>query len=166
MGIEAQGNRYLGFIFLLMTMLILLSLCYSIIYKNEESESFTFYHQGETEQEKSTNLKLLTFLILYNNLVPVSLYITMDLVRAVQAVCMERDVNFTCSLKDGSKVSAIVRTSNLNDDLGQVDYVFSDKTGTLTENEMIFRVCSAGNEIFGKKAFLFSENEKLEKSKR
>ena len=45
----------------------------------------------------------------------------------------------------GGKVrKAIARTSNLNEDLGQVDYVFSDKTGTLTRNIMEFKKCCIG----------------------
>ena len=34
------------------------------------------------------------------------------------------------------------RALNINEDLGQIKYVFSDKTGTLTENEMVFKCCS------------------------
>lgn len=43
---------------------------------------------------------------------------------------------------------AMARTSNLNEELGQVKYVFSDKTGTLTRNIMEFKKLAVGNEIY------------------
>ncbi len=43
---------------------------------------------------------------------------------------------------------AKANTSDLNEDLGQIDYLFSDKTGTLTENEMIFKQFSLKNTIY------------------
>lgn len=43
---------------------------------------------------------------------------------------------------------AMARTSNLNEELGQVKYVFSDKTGTLTRNVMEFKRCTVGYDIY------------------
>ena len=45
--------------------------------------------------------------------------------------------------------SAIARTSDLIEELGQVEFIFSDKTGTLTQNEMVFRKCGINNKIYG-----------------
>lgn len=47
-----------------------------------------------------------------------------------------------------SDTPAMARTSNLNEELGQVKYIFSDKTGTLTRNVMEFKRCTVGNDIY------------------
>ena len=44
---------------------------------------------------------------------------------------------------------AIARTSNLNEELGQVKYIFSDKTGTLTKNLMQLKRCSISGILYG-----------------
>ena len=43
---------------------------------------------------------------------------------------------------------AVCRALNINEDLGQIKFVFSDKTGTLTENKMVFKKCSIGGRNF------------------
>uniref|UniRef100_J3LND5 Phospholipid-transporting ATPase n=1 Tax=Oryza brachyantha TaxID=4533 RepID=J3LND5_ORYBR len=77
--------------------------------------------------------------IVFQIMIPISLYISMELVRLGQAYFMIRDTN----LYDASSNSRFqCRSLNINEDLGQVKCVFSDKTGTLTQNKMEFRCAS------------------------
>uniref|UniRef100_A0A6Q2Y6E1 Phospholipid-transporting ATPase n=1 Tax=Esox lucius TaxID=8010 RepID=A0A6Q2Y6E1_ESOLU len=76
-------------------------------------------------------LNFLTFIILFNNLIPISLLVTLEVIKFVQAYFINWDMDMHYEATDSS---AMARTSNLNEELGQVQYVFSDKTGTLTCN--------------------------------
>lgn len=77
--------------------------------------------------------------IVFQIMIPISLYISMELVRLGQAYFMIRDAK----LYDASSDSRFqCRALNINEDLGQVKCVFSDKTGTLTQNKMEFRCAS------------------------
>lgn len=85
-----------------------------------------------------------SFLILYNNIIPISLYVTIELHKFLGSFFMEWDRD----LYDiETNQCCVVNTSDLNEELGQVKLLFSDKTGTLTKNEMILQQCS----INGKK---------------
>ncbi|XP_033606946.1 phospholipid-transporting ATPase IA isoform X9 [Cryptotermes secundus] len=88
---------------------------------------------------------LLTFIILYNNLIPISLQVSLEVVRFVQAIFINMDIDM---YHEESDTPAMARTSNLNEELGQVKYIFSDKTGTLTRNVMDFKKCTIAENIY------------------
>ncbi|VVC91182.1 unnamed protein product [Leptidea sinapis] len=90
-------------------------------------------------QNANFGFNFLTFLILYNNLIPISLQVTAEIVRFFQAKFISMDSQMYHAETD---TPALARTSNLNEELGMVRYVFSDKTGTLTCNQMEFSKCS------------------------
>ncbi|CAA2949310.1 phospholipid-transporting ATPase 1 [Olea europaea subsp. europaea] len=74
-------------------------------------------------------------------MIPISLYISMELVRVGQAYFMIRDNRM---FDEATNSRFQCRALNINEDLGQIKYVFSDKTGTLTENKMEFQCASIG----------------------
>lgn len=84
-----------------------------------------------------------TFFILYCFLIPISLYVTIELVNLLQAYLITQDAQM---YDPTSNTPAVARSSNLCQELGQVQYVFSDKTGTLTANEMVLRYLSIGSQ--------------------
>jgi len=102
------------------------------------------YLANETAGEKAQ--VWITFFILCNNYVPISLYVSMELAKLGQKMLMESDLNMYHAETDTPMVA---RTSNLNEELGQIHYIFSDKTGTLTRNEMEFRKCYVANTSYG-----------------
>uniref|UniRef100_A0A8C9VG64 Phospholipid-transporting ATPase n=1 Tax=Scleropages formosus TaxID=113540 RepID=A0A8C9VG64_SCLFO len=91
-------------------------------------------------------LNFLTFIILFNNLIPISLLVTLEVIKFVQAYFINWDVDM---LYEATNTPAMARTSNLNEELGQVKYVFSDKTGTLTCNVMQFKKCTIAGIAYG-----------------
>ncbi|KAH9625072.1 hypothetical protein KSS87_010562 [Heliosperma pusillum] len=90
---------------------------------------------------------LLTALMLYSYLIPISLYVSIEIVKVLQSHFINRDINMYCEEADKP---AHARTSNLNEELGQVDTILSDKTGTLTCNSMEFIKCSVAGTAYGR----------------
>ena len=84
-------------------------------------------------------------LILFQNLVPISLYISIEFVKTFQAYFIGQDLELYYEEND---TPCNPKTWNLSDNLGQIEYIFSDKTGTLTKNIMEFKKCSIGGMLF------------------
>ena len=84
--------------------------------------------------------------ILFQNLVPISLYITLEIIKTAQAFFIYSD---TFMYYEKLDYPCTPKSWNISDDLGQIEYIFSDKTGTLTQNCMEFKKCTINGLPYG-----------------
>ncbi|KAH9914070.1 aminophospholipid-transporting P-type ATPase [Epithele typhae] len=83
---------------------------------------------------------ILRFLILFSSIIPISLRVNLDMGKTVYAQSI---------MTDNEIPNTIVRTSTLPEELGRIEYLLSDKTGTLTQNEMEMRRLHMGTVSYG-----------------
>lgn len=113
------------------------------------NSSITYFEFGSIGGSATVD-GLITFwaaIILYQSLVPISLYISIEIVKTIQAFFIYSDVFIYYAPID---YPCTPKSWNISDDLGQIEYVFSDKTGTLTQNVMEFKKCTINGVAYGK----------------
>uniref|UniRef100_A0A671U1D6 Phospholipid-transporting ATPase n=1 Tax=Sparus aurata TaxID=8175 RepID=A0A671U1D6_SPAAU len=85
-------------------------------------------------------LQIFRFLLLFSHIVPISLRVNLDMGKMV----------FSWMIKKDSKIpGTMVRASTIPEQLGRISYLLTDKTGTLTQNEMVFRRLHLGTVAYG-----------------
>ncbi|KAI0329328.1 phospholipid-translocating P-type ATPase [Cubamyces sp. BRFM 1775] len=147
--IEKETNFNVVVNFVVLIMMCLLS---GILSGYLDAKSDTSAREYEQDADPTSSFVLngiITFvssLIAFQNIVPISLYISIEIVKTIQAYFISQDIDMYYKPFDAA---CAPKTWNISDDLGQIEYIFSDKTGTLTQNVMEFQKCSVNGVPYG-----------------
>ncbi|KAJ6602623.1 phospholipid-translocating ATPase [Mycena vulgaris] len=147
--VERQMNpQVLIILFILFLMAVACGIGDSVLEHQYQPRSAPWLYGDDQSSDNPSINGLVTWafaFLTFQDIVPISLYISMEVVRTFQAAFIFFDKEMWY---DKTNQAPLAKSWNLSDDLGQIEYIFSDKTGTLTQNLMVFRQCSVGGKAY------------------
>ncbi|CEF60171.1 Probable phospholipid-transporting ATPase VA [Strongyloides ratti] len=142
--LDKSTNKYtlicIGLLFLICTFETIFSIIFQSVYSRKQQPGLDI--PFVLEYNRTIIIKIILtifgFILDYQTLVPLSLYISIEFIKVALSYFMTRDINL---YHEESDKTIEVKTLNIPEELGQIKFILSDKTGTLTENKMVFRGC-------------------------
>ncbi|XP_029922856.1 probable phospholipid-transporting ATPase IH isoform X2 [Myripristis murdjan] len=148
--VEKSMNAYLVVYLCILISKAFINTVLKYVWQADPNRDEPWYNE-RTEAERQRHIVIraftdfLAFMVLFNYIIPVSMYVTVEMQKFLGSYfIMWDDEMFDEELGE----HAVVNTSDLNEELGQVEYVFTDKTGTLTENNMEFIECCVDGHVY------------------
>jgi magnesium-transporting ATPase (P-type)/class 3 adenylate cyclase len=125
--IERTVNKWVIYILCVLLAMVIFSVVASF-YLSEDDFDFEVTALGQ----------FIVFILLYNNIIPISLFVTMDIIKLLQIHYLHIATNNKIKFK----------TAEVNEDMGQVEYILADKSGTITNDSHSLKACSIKNTLY------------------
>ncbi|WZZ35340.1 hypothetical protein YC2023_018741 [Brassica napus] len=143
---DAMIDKLTGAIFVFQIVVVLVLGVAGNVWKDTEARK-QWYVQYPAEAPWYELLVIpLRFELLCSIMIPISIKVSLDLVKGLYAKFIEWDVEM---IDQETGTASYAANTAISEDLGQVEYILTDKTGTLTDNKMIFRRCCIGSIFYG-----------------
>jgi len=155
--IERKMNFYLIYVFIF---LILCCFACSFLHHNGYNNYILYYTNFillERSSLSESSITFFTYFLLLNTMIPISLIVTIEIIKICQGFFIEWDTKLYSKFRH---VFCKARAVSINEELGNVNYIFSDKTGTLTLNQLKFKYC-----LINQKCYAYRRDISISKSK-
>ncbi|XP_065151524.1 phospholipid-transporting ATPase IH-like isoform X2 [Paramisgurnus dabryanus] len=148
--VEKSMNAYLIVYLCILISKALINTVLKYVWQADPNNDEPWYNQKtETERQRHILIRAFTdflaFMVLFNYIIPVSMYVTVEMQKFFGSYFILWDDDM---YDEELGERPLVNTSDLNEELGQVEYVFTDKTGTLTENSMELKECCVDGHVY------------------
>ena len=144
--VEHTLNTFILWLFLFLFVLCVSGAVGMSVWRDSVGDAWYLVGALQASRSASGAPGFFSYLILLSMIVPISLYVSIELVKGVTAVIISYD-NLMLDPREG--IATTARSAGLCEDLGRVSLILSDKTGTLTRNIMEFKRCSVGGIEYG-----------------
>lgn len=141
--IEKKVNKFILFILALQFCLCVVASVLGYFWMDEQKQDKEFNVRSPAVQGV---LLYFTYFLLLNTMLPISLIISLEILKVLQGYFMHKNLRLFSYLRDQP---CKVTSFSLNEELGMIQEIFTDKTGTLTCNKMVFRICAIGEKVYG-----------------
>ena len=146
--VEKKMNFYLIYVFIF---LMICCLICSFLHHNGYNKNILFYTNFLLIKRNpifESFITFFTYFLLLNTMIPISLIVTIEIIKMIQGLLIEWDSKLYSKFRH---VFCKARAVSINEELGNVNFIFSDKTGTLTLNQLKFKYCIINQKCYAYK---------------
>ena len=143
--LEIKMNFCLIGIFIFLVISCFLYSYYHYYLFNKHKKFYTNFVPLDKSLSTDCIINFFTYFLLLNTLIPISLTVTIEIIKMAQGIFIHWDTEL---YSKSQHCFCKARTVSIIEELGKVNFIFSDKTGTLTQNKLTFKFCIIGNKLY------------------
>ena len=143
--VEKSLNYYLLFIFIFLMLCCVISSIYHHIYYLRNKKFYDNFIFINNSANTESFIIFFTYFLLLNTMIPISLIVSIEIIKMIQGIFMTWDILLYSKWRH---CFCGVKSVSIIEELGNVNFIFSDKTGTLTKNQLQFKYCIIENKFY------------------